>query len=455
MTVAQDASAAMSPSKESPLALADAAAGSGADTSASSLPWLDFAHTGPATLAGRFMRSFWHPVCRIQDLQPGRTIPIRIMSEDFTLYRGEGRTFPLPLGEGGGEGRPPAAVSPNMESITTGVPSHYPLPEGEGTRTAPAPHLLALRCAHRGTQLSTGWVEGEDLRCFYHGWKYDATGRCIEQPAEPEPFCSRIKIKSYPVQEYLGLIFAYLGDGEPPDLPRYEEFEEEGILENGGTTVWAVNFFNRLENSPDPVHLAFVHRSSPFSESGLVDVPAVSGAETDYGIEVQATRPGDKTRITHFHIPNINLIANSETSEEMLGSSINLSWRVPIDDEHCMSFNATHVALKGAAADEYRARRSGDRHGGTPAPDIAVRVLRGDLRIADITERTNIVNVQDYVAQAGQGAIAPREHDHLGRSDVLVVLLRKIWERELRALAEGRPLKQWRRTARVATAYGV
>ena len=67
-------------------------------------PWEDFVHTGPGTLAGRFMRRFWLPVELSPDLQPGQPKPIRVMSEDFTLYRGE-----------------------------------------DGT-----PHLVAPRCAHRG-----------------------------------------------------------------------------------------------------------------------------------------------------------------------------------------------------------------------------------------------------------------------------------------------------------------
>jgi len=109
----------------------------------------DFLRTGPGTLAGRYLRMFWQPVYLAEDLKPGRAVPIRIMSEDFTLYRGEND-----------------------------------------------PHLLAFRCAHRGTQLSTGWVEGDNLRCFYHGWMYGPDGQCVEQPAEPEPFCQRIKIRS-------------------------------------------------------------------------------------------------------------------------------------------------------------------------------------------------------------------------------------------------------------------
>src|ERR1041384_3785696 len=137
--------------------------------------WTDFAHTGPGTLGGRFMRTFWHPVWRSQDLAPGRAMPIRILSEDFTLYRGQGG----------------------------------------------AVHAAAFRCAHRETHLSPAWVEGDDLRCFYHGWRYDASGQCVEQPAEPEPFCQRVRVGGYPVEEYLGLILGYQGGAEAPPFQRY------------------------------------------------------------------------------------------------------------------------------------------------------------------------------------------------------------------------------------------
>src|SRR5262249_578066 len=137
--------------------------------------YTDFAHTGPGTLAGRFMRRFWHPVYLAAHLPTGHAKPIRIMGEDFTLYRGESLDAPV--------------------------------------WTCPEPHLVDARCAHRGTQLSTGWVEGDCIRCFYHGWRYDGSGQCLEQPAEDASFASKVRIKSYPCQEYLGLIFAYFGEG--------------------------------------------------------------------------------------------------------------------------------------------------------------------------------------------------------------------------------------------------
>src|SRR6266545_4755876 len=115
----------------------------------------DFDHTGPGTLAGRYLRLFWQPVFVAEDLKPGRPLPIRIMDEEFTLYRGE----------------------------------------------SGACHLVAPRCIHRGTLLSTGWVEGDCIRCFYHGWKYDGAGQCVEQPAEDAGFASKVRIRGYPTEE--------------------------------------------------------------------------------------------------------------------------------------------------------------------------------------------------------------------------------------------------------------
>lgn len=64
-----------------------------------------------------------------------------------------------------------------------------------------------------------------------HHWAFDGAGLGVDQPAEPKPFCRKVKIGGYPTEEYLGLIFAYFGEGEAPPLPRYSHFESEGVLQ--------------------------------------------------------------------------------------------------------------------------------------------------------------------------------------------------------------------------------
>ena len=64
-------------------------------------------------------------------------------------------------------------------------------------------------------------------------------------------------------------------------------------------------------------------------------------------------------------------------------------------------------------------------------------------------------DLQDAIVQAGQGPIADRGHERLGREDAVIVLLRKLYTRELQTLVEGRPLKAWARTERLTAAGGV
>ncbi|MBM2809659.1 MAG: pobA 2 [Chloroflexi bacterium] len=353
----------------------------------------ELTRTGPGTLNGRFMRTFWHPIARVKDLPAGRAKPLRIMGEDFTLYRGEGG----------------------------------------------AVHLLAFRCAHRGTQLSTGWVEGDDLRCFYHGWKYDGSGQCVEQPAEPEPFCARIKIRSYPVEEYLGLIFGYFGEGDPPPLMRYTEFEDESRgYTDTITSTTPCNLFNIVDN--DPIHIYFVHSTFNASQ-GRADIPRVSCEETDFGyIATAADSVG--SWIYNCYMPNM---VHGRRDGSPKGEAI--QWRVPIDDENVLNIGVNLIYLYGDEADAYRARTNR----GNPAEfsrrvnEVGQRVLAGDLHISEVDDRSLLFNVQDYTAQVGCGSPVDLAHQHLGREDATATILRGMWIRELNALAAGRPLKRWTR----------
>jgi 5,5'-dehydrodivanillate O-demethylase len=365
------------------------------------LGFMDLVLTGPGTLAGKYMRMFWHPVYRSEELSPGRAKPIRIMSEDFTLYRGTG-------------GRP---------------------------------HLVAFRCAHRGTQLSAGWVEGDSIRCMYHGWLYDSTGQCVEQPAEEQSFAKKIRIRSYPTEEYLGLIFAYLGEGKPPPFPRYPHFEKEGVLEVLPVQVWPCNFFQRVDNNGDTFHVPFVHRGAYLSTDIRSGLPTISKVESPWGTTGYATFPGGWTNVLQFVMPNAYTFRNPSPYPDIAWDD-RIQWDVPLDDHHSLQFRLRLVPLIGEAARAYRERRAELLARETfSVVDAGQSVLSGKLNFEDLEKLTNdkiaLIHSQDYVSQVGQGVIADRSQEHLGRSDTGVILFRKIWERELRALAEGRPLKKW------------
>jgi 5,5'-dehydrodivanillate O-demethylase len=370
----------------------------------------DFVHTGPGTLAGRFMRRFWHPVYRAEDLPAGTAVPLQIMSESFTLYRAE----------------------------------------------SGAPHIVGFRCAHRGTQLSPGWVEGDDIRCFYHGWKYNPSGECVEQPAEPKPFCEKIKIRSCPTHEYVGCIWAYFGAGEPPPPPRYPELEKPGLLEVV-TYIWPFNYFQIIENAVDQSHQPFVHRDSTYSAAGIANlIPIMTGEETEYGLRVNGTRPGGAVRQNHLYMPNqVQLKQHIENSGGRWKDL--LAVEVPVDDEHCRHFAITLLPFVGDEARAYQEQRPAREAAMASVNGFGDAVLQGSLRKEDVPLRgTYKINFQDYVAHLSQGTIADRTQERLGQSDAVVILLRKIWARELRALAEGRPLKEWARPEQgVASTTGV
>jgi 5,5'-dehydrodivanillate O-demethylase len=177
-------------------------------------------------------------------------------------------------------------------------------------------------------------------------------------------------------------------------------------------------------------------------------VPAISGHETDYGVIQIGTRKRHR-RVSHLTMPNsvYNTAWNAPNGNG--GPPVRL-WFVPLDDEHYWTFNITLLGNNAANrfADQIGPEKDWERQEYETSVDIAERVLRGEMMMDDLgpEARARRGNSEDYVAIVGQGPFVDRskEKEHLGRSDVLIILLRKIWQRELQALAEGRPLKQWR-----------
>jgi len=354
----------------------------------------DFEHTGPDTLAGRYLRTFWHPIYISQELKPGWAVPVRLMNEDFTLYRGESGTA----------------------------------------------HMVDFRCAHRGTQLSTGFVEEDCIRCRYHGWVFDGTGQCIEQPLERPSFAHRIRIRGYPVEEYLGLIFVYIGEGEPPPLPRYPRMEREGLLE-WARAPRACNYFNELEN--DPEHVPFTHRDPDLPRGQYTLADEVKCVESNWGIAQHRFYPGH-TLIVQHGMPNIRSTRHGSKAEVF-------RFKVPVDDGHLISFEVELFQMSADEAEKKRATREHAIGGDNEARAVLTdEILAGKRRLLDLDRDPppgiSMFNLQDDVTQVGQGVIRDRQHEHLGSSDAYVVLLRSIFRREMKALAEGRPLKHWELT---------
>ena len=358
---------------------------------------VDLVHTGPETPAGRFIRRFWQPVYVSADLQPGWAKRIQILNEHFTLYRGDG---------------------------------------GEA-------HLVQDRCPHRNTQLAIGWIEGDAIRCFYHGWKFAHDGACLEMPCERESFARKVRIRAYPVREYLGLIFAYLGEDEAPPFPRYPEVEEDN-----GHPLWNAkwdlphNYFQRMENDLDEAHVHFVHKTSADLTTELDVLPEFDAEETDYGIlRIGRRNRGAQrdVRYSHMLMPNTTLIIVPPSSKDDMWA-VHCAWRVPVTDDKTQSFiiGRRKPIVRNATGKTF-----------APVDEIVQAIHEGRTRLRDVDpEHPMLFNIQDNVAIGGQGRVYDdRETERLGKSDAAVILYRKLFERELRAQEAGKKIKEWRRPA--------
>ncbi len=357
----------------------------------------DFEHTGPGRPAGHLLRQCWQPVYVAEDLQPGRAVPLKILHEELTLYRGE-------------------------DGIA---------------------HVIAGRCAHRGVLLSVGIVEGDCLRCRYHGWQYDESGQCVDQPAERKSFAAKVQIASYPVEEYFGFIWVYLGESPVPELPRWPELDDHGRFHIVELRKW--NYFHDLENTVDDVHQFWVHGTGVYQDDGLEnEIPEIAAESADFGLTQTSTFTSGLVRRLALLMPNTLYFTSGAG---VLRDYRSFLWNVPVDDEsHLMFFLfiAAHLppdvgAEVAAGMHEARKYLAGLR----PVEDIVTAVLSGAERWEDVEDRPDRVLIEDGIVLLGQGVLPDRSLNRLGSSDAAIILLRKLYARELAAIEAGQPLTKF------------
>lgn len=130
--------------------------------------------------------------------------------------------------------------------------------------------LAALedRCCHRNLPLSMGTVEGDCLRCGYHGLKYDAGGLCVEIPGQTQiPPAARVA--SYPLVERWGMVWIWMGAGGRADeamLPQWQGLDDERLVRSNGNDEkplpMACNWQLNNDNLLDLSHVFHVHKST-------------------------------------------------------------------------------------------------------------------------------------------------------------------------------------------------
>jgi phenylpropionate dioxygenase-like ring-hydroxylating dioxygenase large terminal subunit len=388
--------------------------------------------TGPGTPMGELMRQYWLPVLLSEELPTpdGPPARVRLLGEDLVAFRD----------------------------------------------SAGRVGLLGAHCAHRGAALFFGRNEADGLRCVYHGWKYDVSGRCVDLPTEPpaSPLQARIRQRAYHCRERGGIIWAYLGSrAEPPPLPGLEWVAlppEQRYI----TKRWAeCNYTQGLEGDLDSSHVGFLHaRRDPFQLAPDAQVWGASGTFTRFsqdlqprfetresaaGLMIAARRAAgpDRSgsdryywRVTQFLLPCFTLIPPFGDDATIRAKA----W-VPIDDTTHMNWTISAHPVRPLAEAERAVLRSGaTAHVGvdlflppTPAPGGRWRATAhrdNDFLLDRQAQRTESFSGlpgnwgQDGGIIASMGETFDRSQEHLGTSDTGVIRVRELLLRSARALRD-------------------
>lgn len=145
------------------------------------------------------------------------------------------------------------------------------------------PVVMSDLCVHRGGALSDGFLEGDCIRCPYHGWKYKPDGECVEIPANPagRAIPKKARVDSYPAVDKYNWVWTFLGDlpeAERPSIPDLPHFDNPDLRRIRGIYEWDVHYARALENGIDFAHGAWVHGGS----FGNRDEPEIA----DYDVEI-------------------------------------------------------------------------------------------------------------------------------------------------------------------------
>jgi len=339
---------------------------------------------GRGTPAGELMRRYWHPVAAAGELTESEPIhPVKILGEELVVY----------LDKSGRYG------------------------------------LVGEHCPHRLASLAFGRVDEEGIRCPYHGWKFDGTGKCLEQPAEPpnSTFKDRIKHSGYPVQYLGGLLYAYLGPLPAPLLPRWDVL----VWENGKRwivkeSVIDCNWLQPMENSVDPSHLYWLH-----GDTAHLAPRVKKYAERhefipfEFGIRKRRTTlalvAGEEPKVDEHPLLFPSILRHVAPFEGGKKHRHNLQIRVPVDDEHTQVFRVNFVPSDSEKS---------------PA-DAEVPWRFSKLKSGPGKYDMSMVSAQDSMAWETQGNITDRRQEHLGVGDEGIIVLRKMLREQIERVQRG------------------
>jgi 5,5'-dehydrodivanillate O-demethylase len=347
------------------------------------------ARIGPGTRMGALMRRYWQPMAATAEMTERWTMRVRLLGEDLVLYRDRSGRFGL------------------VDEV----------------------------CPHRRASLAYGIPDQDGIRCPYHGWKFDGTGRCIDQPNEPEgsAFKDKVTTAAYPVRDFGGMLWAYLGPLPAPEIPAVDGFVVDGAIRLVGKAIVPCNWLQIMENSVDPIHTEWAHgHLSEFVRQGEGTRPStrrherIRFKEFEHGIYKQRLLRGQSEDADDWTVghpvlfPNILAVGNASPTWRNYAYQI----RVPMDDENTLHlwYNA-YVPPAGAVAPPHLFERMW-------VYDVPYRDERGEFTL-------QYTDSQDIMNWITQGSIADRSLERLGTTDVGIIAFRQMLLRELDKVEAG------------------
>jgi len=371
---------------------------------------------GPDRAAGKVLRQYWLPAALSDELAgPRPVVPVTLLGEKLVLFRDDSGA----LG------------------------------------------LIARHCPHRGADMCFARLEDNGLRCPFHGWHFDVTGQCVEQPAEPATsrMHQQIKTTAYRVVERNGIIWAFMGQGAAPAFPDLDCFAAPSSHVFAFKGLWDCNWLQALEVGIDPAHASYLHRflqdDDPADSYGKQFRDKAAGSEMTgtqvlrefprpeilvedmaYGLRLTALRDLHNGQM---HVRVTNQVFPCAITIPMSREMTITQWHVPIDDTHCYwyamftSFTAPvdKVKMRGQRLAEHR------------LPDYAPLKNRDNAYGYDPAEQASKtytgmgmdINVHDQWAVESPGAIFDRRTEHLGKSDIAIIAYRRKLRAAIKALA--------------------
>ncbi len=360
--------------------------------------------TGPGTTMGALFRRFWLPVAlatEVGTVEAGPT-KVNVLGEQLVAFR----------------------------------------------NTDGSVGLVEAGCPHRLANLFWGRNEGDGLRCVYHGWKFTAEGACVDQPAEPRPFCGKVHTAAYPTREAAGLLWAYLGPAErQPPFPSFELAEVPEAHVYTSKRVQRCNWLQNLEGELDSAHVQQLHAHAVQRLVGAstMAAPRYQIERTEVGLLAMAVRdaaePGHAYwRVTPFLMPCFTIIPAAP------GDSLTFTGAVPIDDVTMLGFTVTWNPNRPLTEEELRVCHEDDvlHVRVDPVSFLPLRNMGNDYGIDRAAQAAGSMTgigglrTQDLAVQEDQcGPISQRHREHLGATDRAIVLTRRLLLDTAKALAEG------------------